>query len=118
MAQISHSPALHSPMAGAYKRKRHTDLPTETSPPAKRCKFTRRHRATPFAPSFWDNLSKVSLTSLALREIDRRNEERQHLPIPAASGEVVSKDIARFARHGGPDLRHLRGVGARCQRQA
>ncbi|KAL3952833.1 hypothetical protein ACCO45_012776 [Purpureocillium lilacinum] len=51
-------------MAGAYKRKRHTDLPTETSPPAKRCKFTRRHRATPFAPSFWDNLSKVSLTSL------------------------------------------------------
>ncbi|GJN78606.1 hypothetical protein PLIIFM63780_002115 [Purpureocillium lilacinum] len=99
-------------MAGAYKRKRHTDLPTETSPPAKRCKFTRRHRATPFAPSFWDNLSKVSLTSLALREIDRRNEERQHSPIPAASGEVVSKDIARFARHGGPDLRHLRGFQA------
>ncbi|GJN70045.1 hypothetical protein PLICBS_004097 [Purpureocillium lilacinum] len=99
-------------MAGAYKRKRHTDLPTETSPPAKRCKFTRRHRATPFAPSFWDNLSKVSLTSLALREIDRRNEERQHLPIPAVSGEVVSKDIARFARHGGPDLRHLRGFQA------
>ncbi|KAL3965704.1 hypothetical protein ACCO45_000012 [Purpureocillium lilacinum] len=97
-------------MAGAYKRKRHTDLPTETSPPAKRCKFARRHRATPFAPSFWDILSKVSLTSLALREIDRRNEERQHSPIPAASGEVVSKDIARFARHGGPDLRHLRGV--------
>ncbi|OAQ74389.1 hypothetical protein VFPFJ_10935 [Purpureocillium lilacinum] len=99
-------------MAGAYKRKRHTDLPTETSPPAKRCKFTRRHRATPFAPSFWDNLSKVSLTCLALREIDRRNEERQHLPTPAASEEVVAKDIARFARHGGPDLRHLRGFQA------
>ncbi|KAJ6436190.1 glucose receptor git3 protein [Purpureocillium lavendulum] len=98
-------------MASAYKRKRHTD-PPETSPPAKRCKFTRRHRATPFAPSFWDNLSKVSLTSLALREIDRRNEEQQHLPIPAASEEVVAKDVARFARHGGPDLRHLRGFQA------
>ncbi|KAK4065120.1 hypothetical protein Purlil1_14048 [Purpureocillium lilacinum] len=112
MAQINHTSALHSPMAGAYKRKRHTDLPTETSPPAKRCKFTRRHRATPFAPSFWDNLSKVSLTSLALLEIDRRNEERQHLSTPAASEEVVAKDIARFARHGGPDLRHLRGFQA------
>ncbi|KAL3952801.1 hypothetical protein ACCO45_012744 [Purpureocillium lilacinum] len=82
------------------------------SPPAKRCRFTGERRPTNFPPLFWDNLSNVSLTTRALRELDRRNEAQQHSPISSGSGEAVPKDKARFARHGGPDLRHLRGFPA------
>ena len=60
------------------------------------------------SPTFWDNLSKVWLTKRALRELDRRNNKRpvQTYPTP----EICLTDLARFARRGGPDLGHLRGV--------
>ncbi|KAL2255946.1 hypothetical protein VTK26DRAFT_2446 [Humicola hyalothermophila] len=64
-------------------------------------------RAANFPPEFWDNLSKVWLTRRTLRELDRRNSTRPALG-PAAPA-VYTTDLARFARHGGPDLRHLRG---------
>ncbi|KAI1501972.1 hypothetical protein F5X99DRAFT_185448 [Biscogniauxia marginata] len=57
-------------------------------------------------PEFYDGLSKVWLTRLALREIDRRNSL---LPPPKPTALVAfTPDLARFAKHGGPDLSHLR----------
>lgn len=57
---------------------------------------------------FWDNLSKVWLTRHALREVDRRNSAQPAAKSPAPA--VHTTDLARFARHGGPGLDHLRGV--------
>lgn len=74
----------------------------------KRHKSAPGHRAAIFPPSFWDDLSKVWLTTRALRELDRRNKHRP--ATPEASGRFATKDLARFARQGGPDLRRLRGV--------
>ncbi|KEY64855.1 hypothetical protein S7711_10778 [Stachybotrys chartarum IBT 7711] len=60
-----------------------------------------------FTPEFWDNLSKVWLTPRALRELDRRNDAQPAAKPPAPA--LYTTDLARFARRGGPDLRHLRG---------
>ncbi|KAG8415312.1 hypothetical protein J3458_009170 [Metarhizium acridum] len=69
----------------------------------KKVKFSRKRN---FSPAFWDNLSKVSLTPRALRELDRRNSTH---PFPTiVPTEAYATDIARFARRGGPDLRYLR----------
>lgn len=69
--------------------------------------------------NFWDSLSKVWLTRSALEELDRRNRlwaspvkstvvTRQDLgDVPV---QDTSQKLKRFARHGGPDLRGLRGV--------
>ncbi|EGC44217.1 conserved hypothetical protein [Histoplasma capsulatum var. duboisii H88] len=68
----------------------------------------------------WDRLSKVWLTRRALEELNRRTAE--HTP-PAAPSEHdqlegslnIKEDwrrLKRFARHGGPDLRNLRGYPA------
>lgn len=68
-----------------------------------------------FSPAFWDNLSKVWLTRGALKEIDRRNAAHPTPPRRAStlpSRKAYSESLERFARHGGPDLCHLRGV--RC----
>ncbi|OAA58132.1 hypothetical protein LEL_10897 [Akanthomyces lecanii RCEF 1005] len=81
---------------------------TQDSPPAKRIKSTSAVRlASNFPPNFWDNLSKVWLTPRALREKDRRNGAQSSAKVPTAS--VTPITLARFARRGGPDLRHLRG---------
>lgn len=74
-------------------------------PPPKRVKSSAKPN---FPPEFWDSLSKVSATHRALRELDRRNNARPapKPPLPA----VHPTDLERFARRGGPDLRHLRGV--------
>lgn len=69
-----------------------------------------------YPPEFYDTLSKISLTRRALKELNRRNRaSRSHpsLPLPSASALSCtrpSRDLGRFARHGGPDLRDLRGV--------
>lgn len=63
-----------------------------------------------FGPGFWDGLSKVWLEHCALRELDRRNKPQalsRHTSMPAE--EDYAADLARFARHDGPDLQHLRG---------
>ncbi|KPM35098.1 hypothetical protein AK830_g11473 [Neonectria ditissima] len=92
-------------MARPQSRKRQrADELLQDSPLAKRAKSTGGRN---FSPAFWDNLSKVWLTPRALRELDRRNNKR---PSPVFTPpEVCSADLARFARRGGPDLRHLRG---------
>lgn len=60
---------------------------------------------------FWDSLPKVLPSRLSLQELDWRNETRQgtktRAPVLVRKSHV---DIASFARHGGPDLSHLRAV--------
>ncbi|CAG9945544.1 unnamed protein product [Clonostachys rosea f. rosea IK726] len=90
------------------KRQRAGDSSEEERPSKK--PRSRRERRTPwnYPPGFYDNLSKVWLTRLALREVDRRNSIAPQ-PKPSVPAGEYSSDLARFARHGGPDLCHLRG---------
>ncbi|KAH8756736.1 hypothetical protein F5883DRAFT_429191 [Diaporthe sp. PMI_573] len=76
----------------------------------------KRHRGTEFLPAntshdsdFWDSLTNILLTRGALRALDRRNNNRgpTSTKSPARAPDL---DINRFARRGGPDLSHLRGV--------
>jgi hypothetical protein len=93
-------------MARPQNRKRpRANEPSQSNPPAKKAKLSRQSN---FSPEFWDNLSKVWLTPRALRELDRRNKTQPwpRFPVP----ELYPTQLARFARHGGPDLQHLRGV--------
>jgi hypothetical protein len=82
-------------------------------PPVKRRKRSRRSRSrTP--PEFWDNLSRVPLCHRALREFNRR-AVRRAAPKPLVWSVVerdLIKQLKRFARHGGPDLQDIRGVGS------
>ncbi|KAI1425509.1 hypothetical protein F5Y12DRAFT_795848 [Xylaria sp. FL1777] len=95
-------------MAKPQNRKRqHADDGAQDEHPSKKIK-SRGHHYSNFSPEFWDNLSKVWLAPRALRELDRRHSIRPATK-PATSEDIYSKDLARFARHGGPDLRHLRG---------
>lgn len=109
--------SLESPrlllMARQQNRKRQrADHSSQDNHPVKRRKSTTEpRRASNFSPAFWDHLSKVWLTPRALRELDRRNSTQRPPTTPTAP-DVASTDLARFARHGGPDLRHLRGVRA------
>ena len=95
------------------KRRRSPEVAASTDtpqPPVKQQKRSRRNR-TP--PQFWDNLSRVPLCPRALREFNRRIT-RPVVPKPPArsilKGDLV-KQLKRFARHGGPNLRDIRGVG-------
>ena len=70
--------------------------------------------------AFYDSLSKIYLTRRALKEHDRRESHRAEIQRPAQplrqSGiPTDAKAIKRFARHGGPDLRDLRGVSPGLQ---
>ncbi|OAA42070.1 hypothetical protein NOR_04919 [Metarhizium rileyi] len=96
-------------MAGEQTQKRRiaTDL-SQNNVPSKKPKLTGVRSASNFSPLFWDNLTKVWLTQRALRELDRRNNRQAHTTRCTESSGVLSLDIARFSRHGGPDLRHLR----------
>ncbi|KAK0615137.1 hypothetical protein B0T17DRAFT_497610 [Bombardia bombarda] len=70
-----------------------------------------------YPPEFWDRLSKISLSRRALKELDRRTRTRRRHPSPPSvraspsrrAFSRASRGLARFARHGGPDLRDLRG---------
>ncbi|SPO03045.1 uncharacterized protein DNG_05726 [Cephalotrichum gorgonifer] len=59
-----------------------------------------------FPPEFWNGLSTVWLTARALREFNRRSRQK---PQPKNIAPVHTKDLERYARGGGPDLRHIRG---------
>ncbi|KAK7428985.1 hypothetical protein QQZ08_004497 [Neonectria magnoliae] len=89
----------------------------DIDPPAKKAK-TRSEidreawESWEYPPEFYDRLSKISLNRRALKELDRRTRTRRSHPSPPVSpsaGTIRSRDLARFARHGGPDLRDLRG---------
>lgn len=110
----------------SQKRQR-TSLESTTddqSPAAKRQKSSpeKKARSGYRPPSFWDTLSKIRLSRGALREFDRRNNQTKCspslLPEPTTislPGQDLHK-IKRFARHGGPNLAHFRGVCSSCIR--
>ena len=79
-------------------------------PPVNHQKGSQRSR-TP--PEFWNNLSQVPLCRRALREFNRRTIRPITLEPLARSvlKEDLVKQLKRFARHGGPNLRDIRGVG-------
>jgi hypothetical protein len=62
-----------------------------------------------YPPTFWDRLSSLHLTRRALEELSRRTGAAQY----TAKTVAIPRDLARFVRHGGPDLCDLRGVGTR-----
>jgi len=104
----------------AIEEEQSTTTVTSPQPPWKRVKrpFQSRQEAN---AAYWDSLSKLSLTRRALKEFDRRNrrtarpagtahESGSHLSRDPPALKDCSNQIKRFARHGGPDLRDLRGV--------
>ena len=112
---VNSMPLGDEPKPQSRKRKR-TIEPAPAADPqpllqAKRRKRSRRQRdKTP--PEFWDNLSRVPLCRRALREFDRRTVQPITPQPPVRSilnGDLV-KQLKCFARHGGPDLRDIRGV--------
>ncbi|KAL8296200.1 hypothetical protein RB601_003585 [Gaeumannomyces tritici] len=67
-----------------------------------------------YPPEFWDRLSKIPLIVDALDELERRNNTRLSFPPPPTQltpdlSPAATKGLARFAKHGGPDLCDLRG---------
>lgn len=94
------------------KRRNVSDFARE-SPPAKRTKpNTAASVASNYPPEFWDHLSKNWLTPRALRELDRRNDSKRSTVEAGVPSSPTPATLRRFARHGGPDLRHLRGVSS------
>ncbi|KAL9119486.1 MAG: hypothetical protein Q9187_003962 [Circinaria calcarea] len=87
------------------------DNPSELQP-SKRLKSSIRLHSV----AFYDSLSKVRLTRRALKELDRRTNQVNSTTRPASvrrqrdREDIWKKQIQKFARHGGPDLRDLRGV--------
>jgi hypothetical protein len=98
---------------------------TDDQPPvAKRQKLSpeKKARSGHRPPSFWDKLSKIRLSRGALKEFDRRNDQTEYSPslLPKPTTTSLPRQdlhkIKRFARHGGPNLAHLRGVCSSCIR--
>ena len=90
------------------------DDPSELQPSKRLKSRTKLHSV-----AFYDSLSKVWLTRRALKELDRRTSQANSPQRPASTPRRVtrntSKQIRRFARDGGPELRDLRGVRPNCQ---
>ncbi|KAL8837690.1 MAG: hypothetical protein Q9170_002422 [Blastenia crenularia] len=90
-------------------------------PPWKRARipFESRREAN---TAYWNSLSKLWLTRRALKELDRRNRQAADPSDLRALNRCEQlpgsiKDLSqlqRFARHGGPDLRDLRGYPERA----
>ncbi|KAI9803830.1 MAG: hypothetical protein M1825_001710 [Sarcosagium campestre] len=122
----------HSNIKNSRKRKRTEDVSPNLIETASAPKQRRIDGYQP-PDRFWKNLSKVWLTERALRELDRRNAlvPRQERPVTRGaiakwkgrqdrcSGTTTAflsqcssrqlEALKRTARHGGPDLRGLRG---------
>jgi hypothetical protein len=140
--------SVHTPTAVFVSRKRRhpscSSLPPPTVDSAQGSPKRRKvcHPTFP-PPRFWDGLSTIALSANALRELNRRNTQRErsnadvaYLPPPRRSRRLRArraiteendsslpvdrflrrcsspclKQLKRFATHGGPDLRDLRGV--------
>lgn len=69
------------------------------------------HSFWQYPREFWDRLSKIPLIRSALEELNRRNREQSVFACPPPP-TGLTRDLARFARHGGPDLCDLRGYPA------
>lgn len=100
----------------------HSTIAAISSQPQKRTKtsFQPRRKAN---TANWDSLTKIWLTRDAVKEQNRRNRQlsssvkTEIIRRPGRSEESIalkdcSPQLKRFARHGGPDLRDLRGVSS------
>lgn len=100
-------------------RKRELEETPEVTalPTAKRQKL-KHHQQENFPPFFWDNLSRLWLTTRSLREFDRRTVWPSNPVQPPWTGaeEIDLTKLIQFAEEGGPDLDDLRAVsfGNRC----
>ncbi|KAK5633447.1 hypothetical protein RRF57_009161 [Xylaria bambusicola] len=110
----------HSPASQPRIGETSQDDPRD-DPSAKRIKpAVEHHDPWVYPPEFWDRLSKIPLIHEAVAELDRRTSARSSSPRPPplslpSTGPVQdlalapAKELARFARHGGPSLGDLRG---------
>ncbi|KAL7919214.1 hypothetical protein ACQKWADRAFT_329964 [Trichoderma austrokoningii] len=98
-------------MTTPHSRKRHGSLhQDDSSQSSEQDEDLENEFEWQYPPKFWDGLSTVPLIHDALEELERRNRARPCCPSPPVDAqEFTPKEPARFARHGGPDLRHLRG---------
>jgi len=104
---IQNLPRKRLLMARSQLRKRPYSNELQDHRPSKKIKSTGELYRS-FPPEFWDSLSAVPLTRRALREHDRRNSTRI-TPEPTTP-TVYTSNLTEFTRHGGPDLRDIRGV--------
>lgn len=127
--QHVHDPLQDGPLTKAQKldhslpNKQSTQRP-HRYPAAQDNSSVNHQRAWSYPPEFWDRLSTIPLEREALRELERRTCSQRPFfpPPPPPTGCVPAviqtltpasvRDLARFARHGGPDLRSLRGYPA------
>jgi hypothetical protein len=95
------------------KRRRTLEIAPSIDPPEPPVKRQKRSQRSATPPEFWDNLSRVPLCRRALREFNRRTFQpiAAEPSAPSILGEGQAKILKRFARHGGPNLRDIRGVG-------
>ncbi|PQK09885.1 hypothetical protein BB8028_0002g02090 [Beauveria bassiana] len=103
-----------NPPTKSRKRQR-VDEPSQDDHQVKKPRRAVEHpNSWQYPPEFWDRLSKVPLIHSAIAELDRRTCTRPSRP-PPSTGHIrhltptAPSELARFARHGGPDLRDLRG---------
>lgn len=103
-----------APLEG-LKRQR-ADEPSRADHPAKRSRSEASPWIYPPPPEFWDRLSEIPLIRNAVKELDRRTSVRPLVPPPPTFAVPIrelatgpTKELSRFARHGGPDLCDLRG---------
>lgn len=100
------------------KRRRSSTQSQDLGPIVKKQKSTSAGRFQPrnHPPSFWNTLTKIWLTRGALKEFDLRHipeaGPRCYTPLPSSKSldGQARRRLKQFARHGGPDLSHLRGV--------
>ncbi|KAI4250403.1 MAG: hypothetical protein L6R42_008713 [Xanthoria sp. 1 TBL-2021] len=94
-------------------RKRELDTTEETPEvtaltTAKRQKLNHRQQEN-FPPSFWDNLSRLFLTTRSLREFDRRTVWPSTPVQPHLTGSAFDlTKLVQFAEEGGPNLEDLK----------
>ncbi|KAK3669527.1 hypothetical protein LTR78_010581 [Recurvomyces mirabilis] len=97
------------------QRKRQRDQPASKEDESRLRAKRQKRSPDGYPPDVWDNLSKITLTRKALREFDRRTQEKRHphtASVQETAGRILRSNpqrLERFARHGGPDLSKLRG---------
>ncbi|KAL4908518.1 hypothetical protein BDW74DRAFT_101427 [Aspergillus multicolor] len=104
-----------------------TQLETPSIPDCRhrRCKQRERRGSGSYLPdpTFWNGLTKIWLTNIALRELRRRTDgshpKQPARPTEPSTGIISSlsleplTELRRYARAGGPDVLNLRNYTAR-----
>jgi hypothetical protein len=96
------------------RKRQHADEPSRHEYPKKRRRVERPDGHWQYPREFWDRLSTIPLVRGALEELNRRTKSQATFPPPPTElaqdlAPTTTEELARFARHGGPDLRDLRG---------